>query len=267
MLMAVQITSSWVSPLGRVGYGAKGIVYIIIGYLAAKAAFGTGGQVTGSEGALRQLQQEPFGQVLLITMGLGLAAYALYRLLGAFADVKSEGDDKKALAKRAGYFGSGVAYAALAVAALTGLGGGNGGEQKWTGELLSMPGGRWAVGLIGLAIIAAGIFQWVKAVKGSYRSKFSLDDYTARKRQWVERIAKIGLAARGVVFPIIGWFLIRAAMQSDASETKGIGGALNALGGESYGPWLMGIVAIGLVCYGVYCWVLTIYGTLARPEQ
>lgn len=252
---------SWISPLATSGYAAKGVVYGIIGVLAAMTAFGEGGAITGSDGALREVGSFPLGDVLLVVIGIGLLAYGIFRLLGAFIDLESEGSDKSGLAKRLGYLGSGVAHLGLATAAFGGLGGsGSGGEKALTAKVLGWPGGPWLVGLVGVAIIAAGIFQWIKAIKGSYATKFSLDKYTAGKRHWIERAAKLGLAARGVVFPIIGWFLIRAALQHDPSETKGIGGALETLSQQDFGPWLLGVTAIGLVCYGIYCEVLAIYG-------
>ena len=266
--MKTHRSPSWISPLAKTGYAAKGLVYFIIGYLAAETAFGDGGLITGSSGALREIRSQPFGQVLLVIVGVGLLAYALFRLLGAFVDVENEGEDGEGLAKRAGYFGSGVAYAALGIAAFTGLSGGGGGESEdtLTAKLLAVPAGQWLVGALGVAIILAGIFQWVKALKGKYKTKFTLDSYAAGKRRWIERIAKVGLCARGVVFPIIGFFLIRAALQSDPSEAKGLGEALQTLTRQPYGVWLLGVTAIGLACYGIYCWVLTAYGNFGGAE-
>ena len=253
---------SWISPLAKTGYAAKGLVYAIIGYLAAETAFGEGGLITGSGGALQQIRSQPFGQTLLMIVGVGLLAYALFSFLAAFFDVENKGEDGQGLAKRAGYLGSGVIYSSLAIAAFTGLskGGGGGNEEKWTAKVLSMPAGPWLVGALGAAIIVGGIMQWVKAYKGKYRSKFTLDSFAASKRRWIEGVAKLGLTARGIVFLIIGYFLIRAATQSDPSEAKGLDDALGALAQQPYGTWMLGLTAIGLVCYGLYCWVLTAYG-------
>jgi len=257
-IMNTSSHSSWISPLATAGYAAKGVVYAIIGVLAAMSAFGSGGSINSSEGALQEIRMASLGGILLIIVGIGLLAYGIYRLLGAFADIESEGNDETGVAKRLGYFGSGLSYCGLAIAAFGGLGGG--GEKSLTAKVLAMPFGAWLVGLLGAAIIVAGLQQWVKAITGKYASKFSLDRYTADKRKWIERIAKLGLAARGIVFPIIGFFLIRAAMQGDASETTGIGGALVTLAQQDYGTLLLGITATGLACYGIYCWVLAIYG-------
>jgi len=73
------------------------------------------------------------------------------------------------------------------------------------------------------------------------------------------RSGQAGLSARGVVFGIIGVFLIQAALHSNAGEALGLSGALRALEQQSYGQWVLGIVALGLVAYGFYMLVLARY--------
>lgn len=251
----------WIGPLARTGYAAKGVVYLTIGIMALLAALGKGGDLIGSSGALRELSSKPFGTALLVILGVGLLAYSAFRILCAILDCENEGSDGSGIAKRAGYFASGLVYGALGVTALTGLGGGSGGSEKeMTSKALDIPGGIFLVGAVAIGIIIAGVFQWVKAIKGTYRQKFSLDSFAASKRGWIEKSAKFGLISRGVVFPVIGMFLLIAAVQSDPSEAKGIGEALGKIAGQSYGAILLGLTACGLVCYSIYCGVLAIYG-------
>ena len=232
----------------------------MIGVLAALAACSDRGKTTGSGGVLSELQGWAFGPALLIIMGVGLAAYGIYRGLGAFADIESEGYDGKGLGKRLGYLGSFVAYIALSISAFTlaGGGGGSGGGEDATAKAMALPFGRWLVGAVGMGIIIAGFFQWYKAIKRRYRSMFDLNGEASNHRTLIERTAKVGLMARGIVFPIIGFFLLKAAFEADAGEMKGIGGALAELSSSS--PWLLGAVALGLICYGLYCWVIALYG-------
>lgn len=253
---------SWIPPLATAGYAAKGLVYVIIGGISAMAAIGAGGrQTAGSEDALAAIKSTSWGSLLIFVVGAGLLAYGIYRLLGAFADIESEGTDKRGVAKRVGYFASGLAYSGLAVAAFTGLSGGGGDEKRsLVAETLQLPFGALLVGAVGAGIIVAGFFQWVKAFRGTYASKFRLQRFAARKRQWIERAAKLGLSARGVVFLVIGYFVIKSALREQSSEVRGIGGALQALSEQAYGPWLLGATAIGLVCYGLYCEVLSAFG-------
>ncbi|WP_193212901.1 DUF1206 domain-containing protein [Luteolibacter marinus] len=255
----------WISPLATAGYLAKGIVHGTIGYLAAKSALGEGGKVTGSEGAVEHIGRTPMGEVPLIILGAGLLCHGIFRLLGAFADVENEGSEKGGIAQRVGYLAGGVAYLALAALAFGGLDlEAGGGREAATAKLMAMPFGPLLVGAAGAGVIVGGIFQWLSAAKRWYAAKFQLDGYPATKRAWIERIARTGLISRGVVMTLIGWFLIQAALQSDSSETKGIGGALRTLSEQPFGPWILGITAIGLVCYGIFCGVLAFYGRWHR---
>jgi hypothetical protein len=259
----VRGAQSWIEPLGRFGYAAKGIVYAIVGVLAALAAFGVGGALTGSEGALQWIIQLPFGQILLGVIAVGLIGYAIWRWVQALMDTERNGSDLKGLSKRAGYFISGLVYAALALTAArmalgTGDGGGNT-RQDWTAWLLAQPFGPWLVGAVGLAIIGVGVFQFYKAYTAKFREKLKTGEMNRDEESWITWLGRFGFAARGVVFCIIGGFLIVAARQADPSETRGLSGALGALAAQPYGPWLLAIVALGLVAYGIFMVALARY--------
>ena len=252
---------SKLEPLARAGFLAKGIVYIIIGWLAVQLAIGSGGQTTGAQGALQVIRQAPAGQFLLILMGIGLIAYALWRLAQAIFDPEGESaaEGAKGGAKRVGYAISGLVYGSLGVSVLTSsLGGGGGGgggssTQGMVATLLQSTAGRWLVGLIGVIIIAVGLYQFKKAAEAKFMRKLSTN------ANWIRRAGQIGFAARGVVYCVIGVLTIVAAVQLDPSETGGINEALTTLAGQPYGPWLLGGVAVGLILYGVYAATLVRY--------
>ena len=252
-----------IETLGRVGYAAKGIVYTLLGVLAADAAFGSGGGPEGQTGALQELAGTSYGPALLWVLVVGLAAYGLWRFALAALDPERKGDDAKGLVTRAGYVVSGVAYLGLAYTAyqiVTGGGGGGGdAAEERTASVLGLPGGRWIVGAIALVVIGYGIYQFVRAYKVSFMDKLRLEGAAARNREWVRRAGRAGLAARGVVYVLIGGFLGQAAIQRDPDEAGGLDQALTTLQGQGYGPWLLGLVAIGLVLYGAYCAVNAAY--------
>ena len=200
--------------------------------------------------------EQPFGKVLLGLMALGLAGFVLWRAVQAGKDPEHPEGGKKRALMRIGYAMSAALYGAMtleAVRMLRGSGGGQGGgTEHWTAVVMEKPFGRIAVGLAGLGIAAYGIYQLVKAFKGDELDKrLNLEGSAVATRRRVIAVARAGTAARGVVFGIIGWLVIKAAMQYDAAEAKGLQGALVTLREAAFGRYLLGLVALGLIAYGV----------------
>jgi hypothetical protein len=253
----------WIEWLGRFGYAAKGIVYGVVGVLAAQAAFGAGGATTDTSGALLAILQQPFGQILLGVIAVGLAGYVVWRLVQAVADPDQKGSDAQGIVARVGYALSGLAYAGLALTAVQLILGssnaGNGQTQDWTARLMAQPFGPWLVGIIGTIIVGVGLYQFYQSYTANFREKLRRAEMSAAKETWVTRLGRFGLAARGVVFVIGGIFLIRAAMQTNPGAARGLGGALATLAQQPFGPWLLGVVAAGLIAYGIYMLALARY--------
>lgn len=257
--MTQQLTqhpSVWVERLARFGYTAKGVVYSIVGLLAAQAALSTGGKTTDTQGALQAIVTQPFGKFLLGLVAIGLIGYVVWRFVQAIKDPENKGTDAKGLAQRLGYAVNGLIYASLALSAMQmflGTGGSNSNStQDWTARLLAQPFGQWLVGTIGAFVLGLGFYQFYTAYSAKFRKKLNLAQLSDTEEKWVIWISKFGLAARGIVFCVIGFFLIQAARQSDPSEARGLGEALQVLEQQPYGPWILGVVAVGLVAYGIY---------------
>lgn len=248
--------------LGRVGYTVKGIVYVILGVLAVNAATGPG-DPEGQQGTFQAIAGTTYGSVLLWIVVVGLAAYALWRLVLAIKDPEQEGDDAEGAIRRVGYVVSAVAYGGLAYSAYKTVTGASDSGQDATEErtqmFLGLPGGKWIVGAIALALLGYGVYEFVRAYKASFMKRLRLEGKAAQNREWVRRAGQWGLAARGVVYLILGGFLVQAALQADADEAGGLDEALTTLQQQPYGPWLLGLVAVGLILYGVYCWVNAAY--------
>lgn len=250
---ATEEVAPWIISLARLGYAAKGAVYLIIGSLALQVVFGTGGRTTDSRGALHEIATQSFGQILLGVVAVGLFAYALWRLVAA-----AKNPENKGVVARIGYVVSSLAHAGLGVVAvqiIVGSGGGGKSEQDWTAELMAQPFGRWLVGILGLIVIGVGCYQFYIAYKAKFKEHLNLAEMGSTASTWAERSGRLGYAARGVVYAIIGGFLIQAALRFDPSEAGGLAKALNTLAQQSYGPWLLGVVALGLFAFGVFCLV------------
>ena len=258
--------SPWVSALGRFGWLAVGGSFALVGVLALKLAFGEGGSATSREGALARIASESFGKVLLILLAIGFAGYALWRFVEALLDRSNEGDRPKGLAKRAKSLGIGVVYAGLTFTAIKILAGSgastsqNREARKTTAEILSWPKGTWIVGFAGLCLIAAGLTNGYRGVTQKFAESWKTGEMSTAARTWAIRIGTVGWLARMVVFGLIGVFLIKAAVEYDPQDAIGLDGALQKLAQQSYGSWLLGLVAVGLIAYALYCLVEARFG-------
>jgi hypothetical protein len=253
---AARRAQPWMERLARLGYATEGAVYALIGLLAAGAAFGAGGRTTGQRGAFEIVAKSPFGSILLSLIALGFLGYALWRSVQAIMDPDGEGTDVKALGKRVGYGVSALVYASLAFSAVGLVLGtasdGGGSTDDWTALVLSWPLGQVLVVGVGAAVVGVGLHELYQAYEANFLEYLKLDEMGEKARQWTERWGRLGIAARGIVLGIVGAFLIRAALEYDPQEARGLGGALQTLVQQPLGPWLLGAVALGLVAYGLF---------------
>jgi hypothetical protein len=253
---AVLEASPWIERLARIGFAAKAAVYLIVGGLAAKAGFGMGGRTTDTRGAMATILAQPFGRALLAVVAAGLFGYAIWLLLSAALDAEGRGSDLRGMLLRAGAAARGLAHAALgARGALMVQGsraaGGNA-VREWTARILAEPFGAWLVAAVGAAVLAYGGYQVYRALLTDVARHLDRTALGASGTRWALRFGRFGMAARGLVFSVIGFFLIRAALRYDPRQAKGIAGALRTMASRSNPPWLLGAVGAGLVCYGLY---------------
>lgn len=259
--------NSKIKNMARAGFVAKGTVYGITGILTILAAFNMGGQKADRMQVLEFLEKQTFGNILLMLMGLGLACYAAWRFVQSVSDPENIGTDGKGKAKRAAFFVSGLIYLGLAVLAfLKAFGNGDTGGQNGSqgsaqqSSFLASETGLIFLGIAGAAILVAGIFQFIKAYTNDYTKKFDLTSLSdEKKRKSIENTARFGLAARGVIFLITGYFALQAALGSDPSEIKTTSEAFSFIEDSSYGAWLLGIVAAGLIAYAAYMFLMAKY--------
>jgi len=247
-------SSDWHESIGRLGFAAKAVVYGIVAVIAIAVATGTEQQTKGQSGALRELAAGGAGTILLIALAIGLAAYALYRLIEVFVgSATNHGDADKV--ERAASVVRFLVYAGLSVTAIRILakaGGGNSGPTKTTSTVFDLPAGTVLVFAAGLAIIGVGLYQAYKAISRDFED----DLETSRMGQTMKRVATpLGVAghgARAVVFGLIGAFLIKAAVEHDSSEALGLDGALQEIAQQDHGPVLLLVVAVGLLLFAAY---------------
>lgn len=246
----------WMTRLVRVGYAAKGVLYLLIGGLALQLAVGEGGRLTDASGALRSVLGKPFGLVLLAAIGVGLLAYAAWEFSGAFWLPRLRHHHGKVWLQRAGSVVKSVGYGAVGWEALQlvmgvrGLSGNN--TDEYAREAMQLPLGQWAVVAIGIGIAIYGIVQ----ARNAWQARIGEDlDQSALRREglgWVVNVGRVGIGARGVVFVAMGALLARAGFDRRPSEAGGMAEALGTLLTQPFGATLLAITSAGLICFGVW---------------
>ncbi|NJL02841.1 MAG: DUF1206 domain-containing protein [Spirulinaceae cyanobacterium SM2_1_0] len=265
-------TAEWIEQLARFGYAAKGIVYGLVGILAFQAAFNWGGKVSGSEGTFQTIENQPFGNVLLFLVAVGLIGYVIWRFVQAIYDPEHDDDGLGAFARRLSYVASGLIYGSLALAAFRivfsngSSSEGNSSSSQQTATLLSQPFGQWLVGLVGIASAAYGFYCIYRGITVKFRRKLKTYEMSLKEETWAINIGRFGLIAKGIVSTIVGYFFVQAARTSDPSQARTTEGALQAIQQQSFGAILMGIVALGLIAYGIHMIVQARYRRIS-PAQ
>jgi hypothetical protein len=250
--------SPLMETLARLGYGVRGLIYIMMGVLALNVVLGKGGAPTDMLGAIAAIGKQPAGLAMLWVILIGLISYSLWGVIRAVLDPLHKGSDMKGLIARGGFLFSAISYALLVLPTygyISGIGStsqSGASTQKFLASIMSSPWGKWAIGLIGLAVIAGGLQQIYQGFNSSFDKQFQPYAMSAQEVKWATQLGRLGTATRGFIFALVGGLLCLAAYQSNASQAVGIDSALAALLRQPYGVWLLGIVAIGLMAFGVY---------------
>jgi hypothetical protein len=251
---AARDVSPWIVIMARIGYLAKAVLYATIGILAAQAALGSGGRTTDAGGALREVVRAPLGDALVLVIAAGLAAYAVWRVVDAVFDGEGKGSDAKGIVRRIGSAIRGLAHAGLAIAAFRlathSSGGGGNDSDRYVARAMDLPGGEWLVWLAAGGVVIYGAYQLYRAWAAKLGRQLDLSALPVGTSRGITAISRIGIAARGIVFGLIGVLLGRSAARGDPEQAGGIRESLDLLAGM--GRWPLVAVALGLVAYAVY---------------
>ena len=249
-----------VEVLARLGLASRGLVWLVLAFLAGSLALGGSAQAD-QDGALRALKDTAFGGPLLAVLGTGFAGYALWLLLSAAVGHRDV-DGKDRVLQRLKSLAKGLVYAALSFSTFAFLlrdGGGSGSAQSRTAEAMSYPGGRLAVGLAGLVVVGIGGYFVVKGLRRKHSE--CLEDYRVPSslRRPAILVGAVGYVGRGVTIGLIGAFLVQAAATFDPDDAKGLDAALQTVAGQPHGRVLLGLTVIGLLAYALWSFVEAAY--------
>ncbi|MBL1102274.1 DUF1206 domain-containing protein [Streptomyces sp. 205] len=249
-----------IEAAARCGLTARGVLYLLVGLLALRIAFGDGGEQADRGGALEVLAGQPFGSVLVWAVGVGVAGMALWRL--SEAAFGAAGPDGRTAKKRLASTARAVFYGVVASSVLSfaageqGSGSSDKQSQDVTAHALDLPYGSWLVGIAGAAVTVAGIWIALRAVRRGFRKHLAMAGTPRKVKRTVYALGVCGGAARGVVFAVAGGFAVTAARRYDPDEAKGLDDTLRAFAGTSAGPWLLVAVAVGLALFGVFSFAM-----------
>jgi hypothetical protein len=261
--------SPLMETLTRIGYGARGLIYITMGLLAVQVALGKGGALASPQGAIAAIGKQPAGLVLLWVILVGIIAYALWGVVRAVFDPLDKGHDLKGLLARLGFLVSAFGYAILVWPTYGYITGAsqtaNGSQtQKLIATVMAMPWGRWAIGILGLAVLAGGLYQIYLGVKADFDRQFQTYALNREEIKLTTDVGRFGTSARGVVFALVGVLITLAAYQANPSQPVGMDTALSTLMHQPYGVWLLAVVAVGLIAFGFYSMLSAIWFRFKR---
>ncbi|HEY5050050.1 MAG TPA: DUF1206 domain-containing protein [Acidothermaceae bacterium] len=246
-------TGSAAASIARAGLVARGVIYLLIGWVALMLALGRSNAEADQRGALKTLAGKPYGSTALWLLVVGFAAYALWRISEAFFGVTGEGSGAGPRAKSAF---RGVVYAFFAVTTVSVLHGSGGSQattqQDATARVMHHSGGRWAVGLVGLVVVIVGLTLILQGLRRSFVKTLRTGEMSNRTRAIVVKLGVIGTTARGIVFALAGGLVIEAAVKFDPAKARGLDEALRTLRDRPYGAFALALAALGLIVFGLY---------------
>jgi hypothetical protein len=269
-----------IDSLARSGFLGQGVVYIALGGLALRAASGAAAVPDTPLDALRMLTVAPpggtraegelLGALPLAVIVLGAFGFAVWQVVAAVTDAGGEGAGPWGLVRRLGRLLGAFIYGALALAIVRMLAEPVRARQqdvvpRYTAEVMARPHGTWLVALVGLGIMAYGVWELIRAGRERVDERLDMRGTRLAARHWAERIGRLGLVAHGLVFGLIGSFLLRAALVRDPRQAAGVGGALRALWSAGDRPWFLGVAALGLVAFGFYQLAHACYRRVETP--
>lgn len=253
--------SPWIDRLARLGFCARGVVYIVVGLIALQIAGGEqeAGDEASKDGALREIVGRSYGRPLLIVLAIGLGGYAVWRATEAAFGKRDEDDERKRTAKRAGSAAKAVLYGAFLVSTLSLIAdpnpersGGNEEESTATARVLEVSGGRWLVGAIGVAIIIGSGYVAYRGLAQKFDKRLDTSDMGGVEGRVIDVLGTVGMAARGLVFGVAGFLVLKAAIDFDPEQAKGLDGTLKVMAQRTYGQLLLTVTSVGIIAYGLY---------------
>lgn len=247
--------SDWIDHAVRLGLVTYGVVHLVLAWLAVQLAFGDREGSASGEGAVRALARQPFGEVLVWLVAIGMALLVAWQLLEAVGGHRHlEGTDR--LRKQLGAVGRAVVYGYIGFAALRivlDAGSSGGGTESMTARVMDLPAGQLLVGLVGAAILGIGGYLAWKGLSEKFCEDLTAEGQSGDTGTAYVMLGKVGYAAKGVALVIVGGLFVYAAATHEPKRSGGLDQALQEVLDQPMGPYLLTAIAVGIACFGVFC--------------
>jgi hypothetical protein len=252
----------WFERGVRVGLVGYGIVHLLVGWLALQLAFGDRSGSPDQQGALQQIAQESYGDVLLWMIGIGLLFMAVWQVFEALWGHTSRDEPKRTI-KRVGSAGKVVIYAVVGISAIKfameAQSGGKSSTDSMTADLMKQTAGQWLVAAVGIVIIVVGVMQVKRGVTKSFTKDLKGGATSGTSGTAVERFGQVGYISKGIAIGVVGILFVWAAWDHDPKKAGGLDTALRKILDQPFGPFLLGAIALGIIAFGLYCFAWAKY--------
>lgn len=251
------VQHTWTLRAAKFGYVIRGIIYLFAGLLGLQLALGireSGGSLTE---AIVFISKQNFGRFFLVVIITGLLSYSLWGILRGVFNVFEKEDNISGYLTRLGYLSSAVSYGAFAFIALAVLQGFDvlraGGEHAQMSQtLLKIPFGRELLIIIGLCWVISGVVQASDALRAKFKENLKVSEIRKQVKHWPVLIGKVGILSRGIIFSLVGYFIIQAALDFDPKDAYGSGEVLEFLSHLTFGPLIVGVLSVGILSFGCF---------------
>ena len=247
--------------LARGGFIAYGVIHLILAWIALQLAFGSSSAESDQTGAFQSLASKPMGKTLVVVTIVGMIGLALWQAFEAAVGESGE-QGREAVANRVISGIRAVIYLSFAWTGIKVLQGGSttgDSQEKGASTLMDNAGGRFLIGLIGAIVVGVGVGLVIYGLKKKFEKRLNTQQMSASVHKTTRRLGVAGYTSKGVAFGIAGGMIVAAAVTYDPGKARGLDAALKTLATAEYGPWLLGLIALGIAAFGIYCFLQARY--------